>query len=91
MYNEERRQIVNNLNLQEESMKKLLLIVGIISLIACALSLLFSAFSWYGYYHVLDGSAELYVRLHQRMLISFIVGIVLVVIGIASLIIRSKI
>jgi len=72
-------------------MKKLLLIVGIISLIACALSLLFSAIYWFGYYHVLDGTAELYIRLHSRMIIFFVIGIVLAVIGTASLIIRPKI
>jgi len=72
-------------------MKKLLLIVGVICLIACVLSLLFAAFSWFGYYHVLDGSAELYISLHQRMIIFFVIGIVLAAIGTASLIIRSKI
>ena len=71
-------------------MKRLLLIVGIISLIACALALLFSAFNWFGYYHVLDGTAELYIRLHQRMIVFFVIGIVLAVIGTVSLIIRSK-
>jgi len=72
-------------------MKRLLLIVGIISFVACALSVLFSALSWFGYYHVLDGTAELYIRLYQRMILFFVIGIVLSVIGIASLIIRSYI
>lgn len=71
-------------------MKRLLFIVGIISLIVCALSLLFSALNCFGYYHVLDGSAELYIRLHRRMLLFFVIGIVLAVIGTASFIIRSK-
>ena len=79
------------LNLQEEGMKKLLLIVGIMSMIVCVLSLLFAALSLFGYYHVLDGTAELYIRLHQRMIIFFVIGIVLAVIGIVCLIIRSKI
>ena len=72
-------------------MKRLLLIVGMISLIACTLSLLFSALNWFGYYHVHDGTAELLNRLNQRMMIFFVIGIVLAVIGIASLIVRSKI
>ena len=72
-------------------MKRLLLIIGIISLTACVLSLLFSGLSWFGYYHVLDGSADLYISLHQRMIIFFVIGIVLAAIGTASLIIRSKI
>ena len=71
-------------------MKRLLLIVGIISLIVCVLSLLFSALNWFGYYHELDGASELYIRLHQRMIRFFVIGIAFVVIGIASLIIRSK-
>lgn len=72
-------------------MKKLLLIIGIVSLIACVLSLLLAALSLHGYYHVLDGSSELYVRLHRRMILFFIIGLVLAVIGIVCLIIRSKI
>ena len=39
-------------------MKKILLVVGIICLIACVLAFVFFAFSCFGYYHVLDGSAE---------------------------------
>ena len=79
------------MRLSEERMNKLFLIVGITSLIACALSLLFSAFNWYGYHHVLDGTAELFARLHQRMIIFLIVGIVFAVIGAASFIILSGI
>ena len=71
-------------------MKKMLLIVGIISLIACALSLLGSAINWFGYYHVMDGSADLYNRLHQRMIIYFVIGIVLAVVGIICMVIRFK-
>ena len=71
-------------------MKKLLLIVGIISFIVCGLSLLLSAFQCFGYYHVLHGTPALYIRLHQRMITFFVIGIVLAVIGIASLIIRTK-
>jgi len=72
-------------------MKRLLLIVGMISLIACVLSLLFSAFNRFGYYHMLDGSSDLYVRLHWRMVIFFVVGIVFAVIGTACLIVRSMV
>lgn len=71
-------------------MKKLLLIIGIMSLIASVLSLLFAAFNYFGYYHLLDGSADLYVRLHQRMIAFFIIGIVLAIIGIICIIIRLK-
>ncbi len=72
-------------------MKNLVLIIGVISLVVCILSLLFSAFNWYGYHHVLDGTSELYIRLRQRMIISLVIGLVFGGIGIASLIIRFKV
>ena len=71
-------------------MEEFLLIVGIISLLACALSSLISALSWFGYYHVMDGSADLYNRLHQRMIICFVIGIVLAVAGIICMVIYFK-
>ena len=71
-------------------MKKMLLIVGIILIIACVLSLLYAALNLYGYYHVLDGSAELYSSLHQRMIIFGLIGIVLAVLGTLCFIFRSK-
>ena len=40
-------------------MKKLLLIVRIMGMIVCVLSLLFAVLNLFGYYHVLDGTAEL--------------------------------
>ena len=46
----------------------MLLIVGIILVIAFVLSLLYAALNLYVYYHALDGSAELYSSLHQRIL-----------------------
>ncbi len=71
-------------------MKKLLSIAGIVSLVAGALSLMYSALNWYGYYHVLDGSAELYNRLHQRMTVFLIVGIILAIAGGICLFLRCK-
>ena len=72
-------------------MKKLLLIVGIVSIVACVLFLLFALLNLLGYYNVADGTAELYSRLHQRMIICFVIGIVFAVIGTVSIIIHSKI
>lgn len=72
-------------------MKGVPLIVGIISLIACALSLLFSAFNWFAYRHVLDGTAALFNRLRRRVIIFFVIGIVLALIGVVSFIVCSKI
>ena len=71
-------------------MKKLLLIAGIILLVACMVSLLFAALQMFGYYHVMDGSAALYARLHQRAITFFIVGGVLACGAIACLVLRAK-
>ena len=71
-------------------MKRLLLILGIVIIIVGMIALLFSALQRHVYYHLLDGDAELYSRLHRRMIISFVVGIVLTVIGAVCIIIRSK-
>ena len=72
-------------------MKKLLLIVGIIVLIACALSLAFAMLNLFEYYHVPDGSPELYNRLHQRMILFFVMGTVLAAVGTACIILHFKI
>ena len=72
-------------------MKKLLMIIGIVLIVACVLSLLFALLNLFGYRHVLDGSAELYGSLHRRMLVFLIVGIVLAVIGAVCFVLRSRI
>ena len=69
-------------------MKKLLLILGILIIIIGVIALLFSALQGYGYYHLLDGDADIYIRLHRRMILFFVIGIILVVIGVSSIIIR---
>jgi len=69
-------------------LKKLLLIIGILIIIAGVIALLFSALQGYGYYHLLDGDPEMYLGLHRRMILFFVIGIVLVVIGAACMIIR---
>ena len=75
---------------EEENMKKTLLIIGIVCLVIGALALAFGLFSRFGYYHVLDGSSELYMRLHKRMVIGYIVAAVFAVSGAICLIMRSK-
>lgn len=67
-------------------MKSVLLIAGIVLVILCVLSLLFSGLNWFGYYNLLDGTSEQYARLRSRKIIFLIIGIVLAVIGIACLI-----
>ena len=72
-------------------MKEVLLIVGIVAVILCALSLLFAGVNWFGYYNLLDGTSEQYARLRRRKIIFMIIGIVLAVVGIVSLIVQAKI
>ena len=71
-------------------MKKFLLVMGILLIVASVLSLAFAAINWFGYYHVLDGSHDLYERLNRRRIIFGIAGLVLTAIGIVCLIIRTK-
>ena len=68
----------------------MLLIAGVTLIIACVLSLLYAALNLYVYYHALDGSAELYSRLHQRTIVFGLIGIVLAVLGAVCFIIRLK-
>ena len=71
-------------------MKKLLLIVGIVIIVACVICLLYGALNMFAYRGVLDGSAELYIKLHRRMNVSFIGGGVLAVLGVLCFMIRSR-
>ena len=71
-------------------MKKLLLITGIVIIIAGVIALLLSALQRFGYYNLLDGDADMYVRLHRRMIVFFVIGIVLAAIGAVCLFIRTK-
>ena len=75
---------------QKESMRTMLLYAGIALTIAGVLSLSFALLNMFGYYHVLDGPAGLYSRLHRRMIIFQMAGLVLAVAGAVCLIIRSR-
>ena len=72
-------------------MKKLLLIIGILVLIACITFLLLAALKLSAYHNLLDGTPEHYQSLHNASIANFVVGLVLAVIGAACLIIRAKI
>ncbi len=69
-------------------MKRLLLILYISVIIAGVIALAFSALQGYGYYHLLDGDADMVSGLHRRMILFFAIGIILVVIGVTGIIIR---
>ncbi len=71
-------------------MKKTLLIIGIVIIIAGILSLLFAGLNLFGYYHVLDGSPGLYRSLHQRSIVFAVIGIVLAVIGAVCIRVRKR-
>ena len=72
-------------------MEYLLLVFGIISIVACDLSLLYAALNRFGYHNLLDAEGDKYTRLRRRMTVFFALGIALAVVGIACLVIRSKI
>jgi len=67
-----------------------MLLFGIAVIAAGVLALLFSALQLYGYYHILDADAEVFARLRQRMIVSFVAGIVLAAAGAVSLFIRTR-
>ena len=71
-------------------MKKLLLIIGVVLIIAGVIALLFSALQLYGYYHLLDGEADMYVAMRWKMSISLVIGIVLLAMGAVCIIARTK-
>lgn len=64
-------------------MNRILRITGIIVIIAGIICLLAAALQLYGYYHVMDGSAELYHRLHRSAMIYGALGLVLTTAGAA--------
>ena len=71
-------------------MKKARLITGILLLLAAVLALAFAGLNLFGYYHVLDGSQELYAALQRRALVFFIGGGLLAVLGAVCLLRRKK-
>lgn len=54
------------------------------------LSLAFAALNLFGYHRVLDGSPALYHRLHQRMILFFVLGAVLTASGTGCVILYFK-
>ena len=76
--------------MKESMIKKLLLIAGVVIIVAGVIALLFSALQLYGYYHLLDGDADMYVAMRWRMIISLVIGIVLVAMGAVCLFICTK-
>lgn len=69
-------------------MKKTLLIIGIILIVAGVLALLAGWLFGYAGSHTLDGSADLYAKQRRMMLIFLIVGAIAVIGGIVCLVAR---
>ncbi len=68
----------------------MLLGIGIISIIAGILSFLYAALNRNGYYHLLDGEGDMYIRMHRKMIVFFAIGIILTVLGIVCITVYSK-
>jgi len=71
-------------------MKKFLLVIGIVIVVIGILALLYAALNRFTFFNTLDGSNDFYSRIRVQMRISFIIGAVTEVIGIACLIVRTK-
>ena len=71
-------------------MKKLFLILGVLSFVACVLSLSFGLLNLHSYYTLMDGSAEHYKHLHDRAIVSFVVGALFAGAGTLCMILRAK-
>ena len=72
------------------NMKKVLLTIGITLVVLGVIALLWALINGYMLNHVMDGSADLYERLRNRMRISMLVGIAAELVGIVCLVLRLK-
>ncbi|MGN0650653.1 MAG: hypothetical protein ACI4KM_09480 [Oscillospiraceae bacterium] len=72
-------------------MKKTFFILGIIFIIISVIAFLIGGLFWYAGNHTLDGSAGLYAQQRGIMIKAFILGLILLVIGVVLLIISKKI
>ena len=71
-------------------MHKGLFILGIASIVIAAIALLYAALQRFAYYHTLDGDGDMYARMHLRMMVSFVIGIVFTIATVACFVIRTK-
>lgn len=71
-------------------MKKVLIALGIVLIVLGVVFIFLGATFIYSYYHVLDASHEMLLRMQQRAVVCFTVGAIFVAVGAACLIIQSK-
>ena len=71
-------------------MSKVLFILSIICIVISVIALLYAALMHFAYYHTLDGSSDMYVRMHTHMIVSFVIFIVFGIAAIACFVIKAK-
>ena len=71
-------------------MKKAFLVPGIIFIIISVMAFLVGGLFWYASNHFLDGSAGLYANQRGKMIKAFILGIILLIVGIVFLVLAKK-
>lgn len=71
-------------------MKKAFIVLGIIFIIIGVIAFLVGGLFWYASNHTLDGSAGLYAQQRGMMLKAFILGIILLLVGIVFFILSKK-
>ena len=71
-------------------MKKAFLVPGIIFIIISVMAFLVGGLFWYASNHTLDGYAGLYANQRGKMIKAFILGIILLIVGIVFLVLAKK-
>ena len=71
-------------------MKKTFFVPGIIFIIIGVIAFLIGGLFWYASNHTVDGSAGLYVHQRRIMMTAFLLGIILLVVGVVFLILSKK-
>ncbi|WP_432649256.1 hypothetical protein [Huintestinicola sp.] len=74
----------------EDNMKKTFFVLGIIFIIISVIAFLIGGMFWYASNHTLDGSAGLYADQRGIMMKAFLLGIILLVVGVVFLILSKK-
>lgn len=72
-------------------MKKAFIVLGIIFIIISVIAFLIGGLFWYAGNHTLDGSAGLYAHQRGIMMKAFLLGIILLVVGVVFLILSKKV
>ena len=74
----------------ENNMKNPFFIPGIVFIIISVIAFLIGGLFWYASNHTLDGDAGLYAQQRGIMMKAFLLGIILLVVGVVLLILSKK-